>query len=66
MSEGITVVMNLCVTDERNPYLREHALFTLRNLLLGNEENQATVQAIKPMGSWDENGQLQDAIGVRR
>lgn len=66
MCEGIGVVMNLCVTDERNPYLREHALFALRNLLLGNEENQAVVEAIKPMGSWDKNGVLRDAIGVRK
>ncbi|KLO19280.1 hypothetical protein SCHPADRAFT_898858 [Schizopora paradoxa] len=66
MREGITVVMNLCVTDERNPYLREHALFTLRNLLLGNEENQAVVQTIRPMGSWDVDGQLRDVIGVRK
>ncbi|KAI5116868.1 hypothetical protein M0805_005836 [Coniferiporia weirii] len=65
-NDGISVVMNLCVTDERNPYLREHALFALRNLLHENVENQAVVDAIKPMGTWDENGVLRDAPGVRK
>jgi ataxin-10 len=60
---GIPAVMNLCVVDERNPYLREHALFALRNILEGNEENQALVRRIEPLGRWDENGQLQDIPG---
>ena len=52
----------------RNPSidLREHALFTLRNVLHGNAENQAIVDAIKPMGSWDENGILRDTPGTRK
>ncbi|KAJ7576878.1 spinocerebellar ataxia type 10 protein domain-containing protein [Mycena floridula] len=63
---GIEVVMNLCVVDERNPYLREHALFTLHNLLKGNAENQAVVEEIKPMGAWDQSGVLQDTEGATR
>ncbi|KAF8075063.1 spinocerebellar ataxia type 10 protein domain-containing protein [Lyophyllum atratum] len=64
---GIPVVMNLCVIDERNPYLREHAIFTLHCLLKDNRENQAVVDAIKPSHEWDENGVLKDASGsVRR
>ncbi|GLB41722.1 putative spinocerebellar ataxia type 10 protein domain containing protein [Lyophyllum shimeji] len=55
---GIPVVMNLCVIDERNPYLREHAIFTLSCLLKDNRENQAVVDAIKPSHEWDENGVL--------
>jgi len=58
---GIPVVMNLCVVDERNPYLREHAIFTLHNLLEGNMENQTVVDSIKPTASWDEKGVLQDS-----
>ncbi|KAH9072125.1 spinocerebellar ataxia type 10 protein domain-containing protein [Lactarius deliciosus] len=38
---GIPVVLNLCVIDDRNPYLREHALFAMRNLLHNNSENKA-------------------------
>ncbi|KAJ6581200.1 spinocerebellar ataxia type 10 protein domain-containing protein [Mycena capillaripes] len=63
---GIEVVMNLCVIDERNPYLREHAIFTLHNLLEGNPENQAVVEAIKPSGTWDDNGILQTSGAVHR
>lgn len=61
---GIPVVMNLCVVDERNPYLREHAIFALHNLLEGNAENQAIVDSIKPTASWNEDGQLRDSREV--
>ncbi|KAJ7113709.1 spinocerebellar ataxia type 10 protein domain-containing protein [Mycena crocata] len=63
---GIEVVMNLCVVDERNPYLREHAIFTLHNLLQGNTENQAIVEAIKPSGKWDDSGVLRETSGAVR
>ncbi|KAH0582940.1 Ataxin-10 [Termitomyces sp. J132] len=53
---GIPVVMNLCVIDERNPYLREHAIFALHCLLKDNRENQAVVDAIQPLGERDEAG----------
>ncbi|KAN0137198.1 Spinocerebellar ataxia type 10 domain containing protein [Lactarius tabidus] len=44
---GIPVVLNLCVIDDRNPYLREHALLALRNLLHNNPENQAVVDTFR-------------------
>jgi len=47
---GIPIIMNLCVVDERNPYLREHAIFALHNLLDGNLNNQAVVNEIQPVG----------------
>ncbi|KZT01323.1 uncharacterized protein LAESUDRAFT_664148 [Laetiporus sulphureus 93-53] len=56
---GIPVVMNLCVIDDQNPYLKEHAIFTLRNILHGNKENQDVVKEIQPVGRWDEYGVLQ-------
>lgn len=40
--------------------LREHAIFTLHNLLKNNPENQAVVDSIKPSGAWDEEGVLRD------
>lgn len=46
--------------------LREHALFTLRNLLHNNLENQAVVDGIKPVGTWDENGVLRDVLGAQK
>ncbi|KAG8746087.1 hypothetical protein FRC10_006190 [Ceratobasidium sp. 414] len=57
---GVQVVLSLCAVDERNPYIREHALFTLRNLLHKNKENQDVVKELEPMGRWDENGVLTD------
>jgi len=62
---GIEVVMNLCVIDERNPYLREHAIFTLHSLLKDNVENQAVVDAIKLTSQWDENLIPQDGLVAR-
>ncbi|KIP08818.1 hypothetical protein PHLGIDRAFT_68694, partial [Phlebiopsis gigantea 11061_1 CR5-6] len=56
---GIQVVMNLCVIDERNPYLREHAILALRNLLHRNKENQMLVNEIQPIAEWDDDGMLQ-------
>jgi len=47
MCGGIPVVLNLCVIDDRNPYLREHALFALRNLLHNHPENQAIVDTFR-------------------
>lgn len=44
---GISVVLNMCVIDDRNPYLREHAIFALRNLLHNNPENQAVVNTFQ-------------------
>ncbi|KIL00750.1 hypothetical protein PAXRUDRAFT_795060 [Paxillus rubicundulus Ve08.2h10] len=54
--DGITVILNMCVVDERNPYLREHAIFAMHNLLEGNEANQAVVNSLQPSGTWDEEG----------
>ncbi|KDR80569.1 hypothetical protein GALMADRAFT_135707 [Galerina marginata CBS 339.88] len=59
---GLPVVMNLCVIDERNPYLREHAIFTLHNLLKDNQENQGFVSSIKPSQEWDEDGTLRSRV----
>lgn len=46
--------------------LREHAIFTLHNLLDHNPENQAVVEAIKPSGKWDDSGILQETAGAVR
>ncbi|EJD43591.1 hypothetical protein AURDEDRAFT_167314 [Auricularia subglabra TFB-10046 SS5] len=60
---GVEVVLNLCVEDARNPYLREHAIFALRNLMTGNAENQKILDELKLMGIEDSEGILRD---VRR
>jgi len=64
---GIYVVLNLCVVDERNPYLREHALFAVQSLLMDNGDNQAVVAELEPLGKWDLDGILRDTPGgIRR
>ncbi|CAE6443909.1 unnamed protein product [Rhizoctonia solani] len=55
---GVQLILGLCAIDESNPFIREHALFTLRNLLYKSPENQRIVQEMEPMGRIDENGIL--------
>lgn len=56
---GIEVILNLCVIDERNPYLREHAILALHSVLKNNPDNQALVHSIQPVEKWDEEGNLE-------
>ena len=39
--------------------LREHAIFTLHNLLGENEENQDVVNSVQPSKRWGQDGTLQ-------
>lgn len=56
---GVELVLSLCETDERNAYLREHALFAVRNLMMGNPENQAVIAKMEPLGVVGEDGVLE-------
>lgn len=56
---GVELVLSMCETDDRNPYLREHALLAIRNLMRDNLANQAIIKALDPVGIVDENGELQ-------
>jgi len=40
--------MNHCGYDSESPYLREWALFAVRNLCADNMDNQQAVEALKP------------------
>ncbi|EPQ31041.1 uncharacterized protein PFL1_01230 [Pseudozyma flocculosa PF-1] len=53
---GLWDVMNMTVLDERNPYMREHAIFTLRYLLAGNLESQDLVKRLQPLDRQSDNG----------
>ncbi|KAL1411314.1 hypothetical protein Q8F55_002265 [Vanrija albida] len=55
---GVELVLSLCETDERNPYLREHALLAVRNLMTGNPANQAIIAQMDPLGVVGEDGEL--------
>ncbi|EXB51226.1 hypothetical protein L484_019219 [Morus notabilis] len=48
---GILLLLQQCVTDEDNPFLREWGIWSVRNLLEGNEENQRVVAELELQGS---------------
>ncbi|KAK3150287.1 hypothetical protein QOZ80_3AG0231270 [Eleusine coracana subsp. coracana] len=45
--DGIMLLLQQCVVDEENPYLREWGLLAVKNLLEGNEENQKEVSQLE-------------------
>ncbi|KAK6920211.1 Ataxin-10 domain [Dillenia turbinata] len=50
---GIFLLLQQCVTDEENPFLREWGIWSIRNLLEGNEDNQKVVADLELQGSVD-------------
>lgn len=44
---GILLLLQQCVSDEDNPYLREWGIWSIRNLLEGNAENQRLVSDLE-------------------
>ncbi|GAA6010065.1 hypothetical protein JCM10207_007542 [Rhodosporidiobolus poonsookiae] len=59
-SGGLGVLLSMCQIDERNPTMREHALFAIRTLLKGNQESQDFVEGIKPEYLVGPGGELLD------
>ncbi|KAL6012308.1 hypothetical protein ACLOJK_002788 [Asimina triloba] len=47
---GILLLMQQCVVDKDNPYLREWGIWAVRNLLEGNMENQREVSEMELRG----------------
>lgn len=50
---GILLLLQQCVTEEDNLFLREWGIWTVRNLLEGNAENQRAVAELELQGSVD-------------
>jgi ataxin-10 len=50
---GMLLMLQQCVTDEDNPFLREWGIWSMRNLLEGNSENQQAVAELELQGSVD-------------
>ncbi|KAK8613236.1 hypothetical protein V6N13_101003 [Hibiscus sabdariffa] len=50
---GILLLLQQCVTDDDNPYLREWGIWSVRNLLEGNAENQQAVADLQLQGTVD-------------
>jgi len=44
---GLFTVLGMTQLDELNPYIREHAVFALRNLLSGNQANQDLIAQLR-------------------
>nr|XP_016435803.1 PREDICTED: ataxin-10-like isoform X1 [Nicotiana tabacum]XP_016435804.1 PREDICTED: ataxin-10-like isoform X1 [Nicotiana tabacum] len=50
---GILLLLQQCVTDDDNPFLREWGIWCVRNLLEGNAENQGVVADLELQGTAD-------------
>lgn len=50
---GILLLLQQCVTDDDNPFLREWGIWSVRNLLEGNDENKKVVAELEIQGSAD-------------
>lgn len=50
---GVFVLLQQCVSDENNPFLREWGIWAVRNLLEGNLENKKLVAELEVQGSAD-------------
>lgn len=48
---GLILILQQCVVDENNPFLREWGLWAVRNLVDGNEDNRKEVSEIQLKGS---------------
>ncbi|XP_077241222.1 uncharacterized protein LOC143881815 [Tasmannia lanceolata] len=51
--KGILLLLQQCVVDGDNPFLREWGIWAVRNLLEGNVENQQEVAELELQGSVD-------------
>ncbi|XP_074273069.1 uncharacterized protein LOC141596726 [Silene latifolia] len=60
---GVILLLQQCVIDEDNPFLREWGIFCAKSLLEGNAENQQVVASLEMQGTVD-LPQLAD-IGLR-
>ncbi|KAK3412071.1 hypothetical protein EUGRSUZ_I00845 [Eucalyptus grandis] len=49
--DGITLLMQQCITDEDNPFLREWGIWTIRNLFEGKTKNQQAVTELELRGT---------------
>ena len=64
---GLAAVLNQCMVDDDNPYIREYAILCIRNLLEGNTRNQSVVGSIEKKVKEKEDGKLDgvDLAGER-
>lgn len=51
--EGIPLILDNCTIDSNNPFIKQWAIFAIRNLLENNYENQELVASLEKRGSAD-------------
>ncbi|XP_024138655.1 ataxin-10 [Oryzias melastigma] len=51
--EGIPLILDSCNIDSNNPFISQWAIFTIRNLLENNEQNQELVASLEQRGPVD-------------
>lgn len=44
---GLAAVLNQCMVDDDNPFIKEYATLCVRNLLEGNARNQKVVSSLE-------------------
>ncbi|EMR08220.1 hypothetical protein PNEG_03389 [Pneumocystis murina B123] len=59
---GLGLILSQCRIDDENPYLREYAIFCLRNVLEDNEKNKELLRNMKPIGL--QNSEITDKLGL--
>ncbi|KAF5748416.1 ataxin-10 [Tripterygium wilfordii] len=50
---ALLLMLQQCVADDENPFLREWGIWSVRNLLEGNDENQRVVAELEVQGTVD-------------
>ncbi|KAF5743110.1 maternal effect embryo arrest 50 protein [Tripterygium wilfordii] len=50
---AMLLMLQQCVANEENPFLREWGIWSVRNLLEGNDENKRVVAELEVLGTVD-------------
>ncbi|KTW25751.1 hypothetical protein T552_03364 [Pneumocystis carinii B80] len=59
---GLELILSQCRIDDENPYLKEYAIFCLRNVLEDNEENKELLRNMKPIRL--QSSEITDKLGL--
>lgn len=60
---GIELILDCSPIDGKNPYISQWVIFAIRNICLGNQENQAVLNSVSKTGTTDK--QMLEEIGVQ-
>ncbi|KAI9104504.1 spinocerebellar ataxia type 10 protein domain-containing protein [Phlyctochytrium arcticum] len=61
---GMPIILSLCQIDDYNPFIKEQAIFCIRNLCDGNLANQELVASLQPMGISPESASVLKQNGL--